>query len=50
MAFPVWDVPMLLDSLRALPAAGTVGGTLPGHEEKVAADSSFSCEDAPQRH
>lgn len=50
VAFPVWDVPVQLDSSRALSAAGADVGALPGHEEKVAAVPSLGRAHAPQRH
>lgn len=50
VAFPLWHVPVQLHGFAAPPAARAAGGTIPGHEDKVAAVPSFLCEDAPQRH
>lgn len=50
MAFPVWDVPMQLHGVGALPALRAAAGALPRHEEEVAAVSALGGEDPAQRH
>lgn len=50
MALPVWDVPVQLHDVGALPSVRAAAGALPRHEEKVAAVSALGGEDPAERH